>query len=71
MYQEVYPKVKYHVRGGGSIIVTSAVQEKALGTEWIDVKPIQIQDVTVTEKPIESPRSNQQFDAMHRRSSKR
>lgn len=33
-----FPKIKYHLRGGGSILVTSAVQEKALGGEWIDNK---------------------------------
>ncbi len=36
---EGYPKPKYHMRGGGSILVTSAVQEKALGPEWLDNKP--------------------------------
>ena len=34
----IYPKVKWHARGGGSVLVTSAVQEKALGVEWIDNK---------------------------------
>lgn len=74
MYQEIYPKTKYHVRGGGSIVVTSAAQDKALGSEWLDVKPIQTitQDVTVTEAPkIEGPRPNQQLNEAHRRSSKR
>lgn len=33
-----FPKIKFHLRGGGSILVTSAVQEKALGDEWIDNK---------------------------------
>lgn len=36
---ESYPKIKYHLHGGGSITVTSAVQEKALGEEWLDRKP--------------------------------
>lgn len=36
---ETYPKIKFHVRGGGSICVTSAEQEKALGGEWLDNKP--------------------------------
>ena len=35
----IYPKTKYHQRGGGSICVTSAAQEKALGDEWLDYKP--------------------------------
>lgn len=35
-----YPKIKYHSRGGGSITVTTAAQEKALGPEWIDNKAI-------------------------------
>lgn len=36
---EVFRKTKYHVRGGGSILVTSAQQEKALGPDWVDIKP--------------------------------
>ena len=35
-----YPKLKFHVRGGGSITVTSAAQEKALGPEWVDHKAL-------------------------------
>lgn len=35
----MYPKIKFHVRGGGSILVASAEQEKALGGEWLDNKP--------------------------------
>ena len=38
MYTETYPKTKYHVRGGGKVLVTSAAQEKALGEDWIDNK---------------------------------
>ena len=34
-----YPKVKFHLRGGGSICVVSPEQEKALGPEWVDNKP--------------------------------
>lgn len=34
-----FPKVKYHIKGGGSICVVSAAQEKALGQEWLDNKP--------------------------------
>lgn len=61
------------MRGGGSVVVTSPEQEKALGAEWIDNKPIheQIQDVTVMEKPIEGPRPNQQLNAVNRSTSKR
>lgn len=33
-----YPKIKYHKTGGGSIIVESAAQEKALGDNWVEVK---------------------------------
>lgn len=36
-----YPKIKYHQRGGGSICVVSAAQEKSLGPEWIDNRPPQ------------------------------
>lgn len=35
---EGYPKTKFHKRGGGSITVHSAAQEKALGNEWVDNK---------------------------------
>lgn len=31
-----YPKTKYHIHGGGSVVVTSAWQEKQLGEEWRD-----------------------------------
>lgn len=68
---EGYPKAKYHMRGRGSVLVTSPEQEKALGSEWIDNKPIHHHDVAVTEKLIESPRSNQQLNASDRRPSKR
>ena len=33
-----YPKTKWHAKGGGSVLVTSAAQEKALGEDWIDNK---------------------------------
>ena len=36
-----YPKVKFHLRGGGSICAVSPEQEKALGPEWIDNRPPQ------------------------------
>ena len=36
---EPFRKTKYHIRGGGSILVTSAQQEKALGPDWVDIKP--------------------------------
>lgn len=38
-----YPKTKYHVRGGGSIQVTSAAQDKALGADWVEIAPMQQQ----------------------------
>jgi hypothetical protein len=48
---ENYPKVKFHVRGGGSICVTSAEQEKALGAEWLDYKPFAAAPVPIPEQP--------------------
>jgi hypothetical protein len=39
---EGFPKFKYHVRGGGHIVVTSPEQEKALGPEWVDNKAPQL-----------------------------
>ncbi len=36
--EDRYPLIKFHVRGGGSITVISAAQEKALGPEWVDKK---------------------------------
>lgn len=49
----MYPKIKYHVRGGGSICVTSASQDKALGPEWIDNKPprLEVAEIPVQEIP--------------------
>ena len=46
-----FPKIKYHLRGGGSILVTSAVQEKALGGEWIDNKLPEPEVVPIPEQP--------------------
>ena len=37
--EECYPKTLYH-RGGGSALVTSSSQEKALGSEWSEVPPL-------------------------------
>lgn len=49
---ETYPKIKFHVRGGGSICVTSAEQEKALGGEWLDNKPFAAKaPIPVQEQP--------------------
>jgi hypothetical protein len=47
-----FPKFKYHVRGGGHIVVTTPEQEKALGPEWVDNKAPQLSlsPVPVTEK---------------------
>ena len=42
-----YPKTKFHVRGGGSITVTTAAQEKALGEEWIDSKRLEATDAGI------------------------
>lgn len=36
-----YPKTKYHIRGGGSVFITSPDQEKSLGPEWGDIAPIE------------------------------
>ena len=47
---ETYPKVKFHVRGGGSICVTSAEQEKALGGDWLDHKPFIAAPVPIPEQ---------------------
>lgn len=38
-----FPKFKYHIRGGGHIVVTSPEQEKALGSEWVDNKAPQLE----------------------------
>lgn len=38
-----FPKLKYHIRGGGHIVVTSPEQEKALGSEWVDNKAPQLE----------------------------
>jgi len=35
-----YPRVKYHIRGGGTILVADAAQEKALGSDWVDHKAL-------------------------------
>ena len=71
---ETYPKSKYHVRGGGSVLVTSPEQEKALGVEWIDVKPVYVQteaqDTSVTESN-ESPRPDIKLNEVNRRTGKR
>lgn len=45
-----YPKTKYHVRGGGSVIVASPEQEKILGADWTD-RPPTIPDWTPTPAP--------------------
>lgn len=48
-----YPKMKFHVRGGGYITVTSAAQEKALGAEWIDrARAVDIADAPVEVLPV-------------------
>lgn len=40
---EGFPKFKYHIRGGGHIVVTSPEQEKTLGSEWVDNKAPQLE----------------------------
>ena len=50
---EGYPKLKYHVRGGGHVVVTSPEQEKALGSDWVDTK--RVQPVIVDEKQQVKP----------------
>ena len=49
MYTETYPKTKYHVRGGGKVLVTSAAQEKALGGDWIDNKRPEPEQIPLTQ----------------------
>ena len=50
---EGYPKVKYHIRGGGTVLVTDPVQEKALGPDWTDHRPPQevLQPIAVAGEP--------------------
>jgi hypothetical protein len=35
----MYPKRKYHARGGGSIVVSDQHHERAVGPEWLDNPP--------------------------------
>lgn len=44
-----YPKVKYPKQGGGSILVLDIDQDKRLGDEWTETKPI-LYDVVIPAK---------------------
>lgn len=44
---EGYPKVKYPEHSGGSIVVETPEQEKALGPGWVDHKPEPAPVITV------------------------
>lgn len=51
---EGYPKVKYPEHSGGSIMVETPEQEKALGPGWVDHPPPEPETITFAEleKPV-------------------
>lgn len=50
-----FPKTKYHLRGGGSITVTTKEQEKALGPDWVTYPSI-LPELNHTSEAYESPK---------------